>query len=292
MGIVKKIEYDSGVEGKSLVVLGAVHGNEKCGTQAILRMAKELDNGCLKLKHGTLVMVPITNQKAYNQNVRFVDRNLNRQLHPSHQGKGYEDQINSELCAILESTDVLLDLHSYASQGGPFIFLGGGNQAENDFAKALGVNDFVYGWQEAFGNANTQVDPYESMGTTEYTRYVGGIGVTLECGHHYNDDAPDVGYKAIINALVHLQMLEGEGSFIKDDYRCVHMKLAFYKEKAGKLAKQWKHYDSVKKGQVLAEYEDDKKIVAPEDGYIILPKLDAEIGKEWFFFGVGSEFPD
>ena len=78
----------------------------------------------------------------------------------------------------------------------------------------------------------------------------------------------------------------------RDDYRCVHMKKAFYKEKEGELSQQWKHYDAVTKGQVLATYEDGEQIIAPEDGHIVLPKLIALLGKEWFFFGVASDLPE
>lgn len=47
--------------GPRLLVLGAVHGNETCGTQAIGRIAAEFDAGTLVLSRGSLTMVPITN---------------------------------------------------------------------------------------------------------------------------------------------------------------------------------------------------------------------------------------
>lgn len=285
--------YKAEAKGPVFTVLGAVHGDEKCGTEAIRRIIKKIDSGALKLTKGTLVMVPITNPKAYEKNVRFVERNLNRCLHHAYKGKGeYEDQINPILCPLLANTDVLLDLHSYASPGGPFIFLSGKkeNTAEIGFATALGVHDFVHGWQEAFGNSNAQLDPLYSTGTTEYTREMGGMGITLECGQHLNKDGPDVGEKAILCALKHLGMAEvALPPEQKKPPRCVRMKLAFTKLREGEFARPLKHYDAVKKGELLARYADGETITAPEDGFIVLPKAQAELGQDWFFFGVASD---
>jgi predicted deacylase len=285
--------YKAEAAGPVFTVLGAVHGDETCGTEAIRRIIHKLDSGTLTLTKGTLVMVPITNPKAYEKNVRFFERNLNRCLHHAYQGTGaYEDQINPILCPLLANTDVLLDLHSYSSPGGPFIFLSGKkeNTSEIAFATALGVYDFVHGWQEAFGNSNAELDPLYSTGTTEYTREMGGMGITLECGQHLNKDGPDVGENAILRALKHLGMIEVTlPPEQKKPLRCVRMKLAFTKLREGTFARTLTHYDAVKKGEVLARYADGETIAAPEDGFVVLPKAAAEIGQDWFFFGIASD---
>ena len=61
-----------------LLVTGAVHGNERCGPQAIRQAATEIASGALKLEHGRVVFVPVVNRLADYRNVRFVDENLNR----------------------------------------------------------------------------------------------------------------------------------------------------------------------------------------------------------------------
>lgn len=280
-------------QGPTFTVLGAVHGNERCGTEAIRRVVNALDSGEVKLSSGTLVMVPVTNPRAYERNVRFIDRNLNRCLHPDYKGDGsYEDLINPVLIPLLEKTEVLLDLHSYASPGGPFIFVSSdkNDKAEKDFATALGVFDFVYGWQDAFGNSNTKLDPHYSTGTTEYARENGAISITLECGHHLNADAPDVGEKSILLALEHLGMIADAGVAVEEKpIRCVRMKQSFCKLRAGDFVKALKHYDPVSAGDVIARYTDGEEIAAPEDGFVILPKANAEPGQDWFFFGVASD---
>jgi predicted deacylase len=45
-------QYAGLAPGPSLIVLGAVHGNEVCGTRAIGRLLAELDGGSLALARG------------------------------------------------------------------------------------------------------------------------------------------------------------------------------------------------------------------------------------------------
>lgn len=290
--ILERHDFDSGVEGKHLVVLGAVHGNEKCGTAAIRRAIAEIEAGEIELRSGKVSFLPICNPRAYAQNLRFTERNLNRYLVPKEEKVHYEDHLDEQICSVLGEADFLLDLHSYQSEGGPFIFLGT-SDAENKFAQALGVNDFVYGWGEAFASS-ADANPNESIGTTDSVRLQGGMGVTLECGHHANADAADVGHQGILRAMSYLKITDQQFAPVDKPTRCVKMQSVFYKQKAGDWAKPWKHYDSVSAGEVIAEYADGEQIVAEKDGYIVLPKAsatDEKIGGEWFYFGVGTEFP-
>lgn len=280
---IEKFVFDSGKDGKTLAVFGAVHGNEKCGTIAIRRAI----NDGLKPVTGKIIYVPICNPRAYAENIRFIQRNLNRHLYVKQTQIAYEDTLDATICGILDEADILLDLHSYESKGDAFIFLGE-SKAENDFALSLGVNDFVYGWAEAFSNSS-ETGTQESIGTTEYIRKKGGIGITLECGHHSNQNAPEVGYQGIVNAINYLNNQPSATN--NQQRRVVKMQQVFYKNTEGKTEKAWKHYDQVKTGDVLATYDDGSLIEAQKDGYIILPKANPKLGGEWFYFGVAKDFP-
>ena len=281
--------------GPTLTVLGAVHGNERCGAIAINRLVADIDAGKISLKRGTLQLVPITNPKAYEQNVRFVERNLNRYLHPKEDKQHYEDHLDPILCEVLDRTDVLLDLHSYTSKGGPFIFLGADSKKELAFATSLGVQDFAFGWAEAFGKEGD--DSKESQGTTEYARTKGALAVTLECGHHFNADAPDIGYRAILRAMAHLGMVDAESltALEQEKYsgkqRVVKMKSVYRRDEGAVMAKPWKHFDPVAKGEAMATLANGDLIAAPDDGFIVLPKDSASTGEEWFFFGTKTTLP-
>ena len=68
--------------GPSLVVLGAVHGNEVCGAHAIVRAIDDLTHGRLRLLRGRLTLVPVANPLAFAQATREGERNLNRRFLP------------------------------------------------------------------------------------------------------------------------------------------------------------------------------------------------------------------
>lgn len=296
---VKTVFHHALEPGKRLAVIGAVHGNEYCGPAAITRLLADLDRGAVSLQRGTVQLMPIANPRAFEQKVRFVDRNLNRYLYPKAEKQHYEDHLDPIVCGFLDSADVLLDLHSYASQGGPFVFLGGARSRPEEvaFARSLGVRDFVCGWSDAFGSTGKGGDK-ESQGTTEYARANGALAVTLECGHHHNADAADVGYRAILRALDHFGMLSPDceaartldAGIAPETQRCVWMKSVFYKDADSVFVKPWQHFDRVTRGETIAQGSGDP-VVAPMDGHIILPKDSATEGNEWFFLGSQGAFP-
>ena len=229
----RSISYHGLEPGPALIVLGAVHGNETCGTQAILRLAAAFEREEFTLARGTLTLVPITNPLAYRLQQRQGDRNLNRNLRISSNPQDFEDRVANRLCPLLAAHDVLLDLHSFHTPGDPFVMLGPSNNSgglepfaqaaeEEALARRLGPRRIVEGWLETYAigvaqrlrNPNASLraqmlstDPTYGIGTTEYMRSQGGYGVTLECGQHNDPQAPEVAYQAILNTLIHLQLL-------------------------------------------------------------------------------------
>lgn len=293
---VKVITYRPLAAGPALTVLGAVHGNERCGAEAITRLVADIDSGGVILKRGTLQLVPVANPKAYAAGVRFVERNLNRHLYPKDEKLHYEDHLDPILCGLLDRTDVLLDLHSYTSEGGPFIFLAGDNARELAYARALGVADFVCGWKEAFGSGD---GARESQGTTEYARTKGALAITLECGHHHNADAAEIAYRATLRAMLHLDMLDAaclaglglDRAAPTGKQRFVRMESVHRREEGAIFARPWRHFDVVAKGEAMALLAGRAILTAPQDGFIVLPKDKAGTGEEWFYFGTAMAPP-
>ncbi|MGZ5131365.1 MAG: succinylglutamate desuccinylase, partial [Caldimonas sp.] len=155
----KSICYASLHPGTRLIVLGAVHGNETCGTRAIERVAAEIDAGSLRLVAGRLTLVPVANPLAYAEQRRAGDRNLNRKLAPTATPHDFEDHVANWLCPLLAAHEVLLDLHSFQSPGKPFVLLGPSDNSgplepfsqaarEEALAVRLGVDRAVDGWLE------------------------------------------------------------------------------------------------------------------------------------------------
>jgi predicted deacylase len=287
--MLKSVVFKGTEAGPRFLVLGAVHGNEKCGTAAINRVIGEIEAGALKIKRGQVTFVPICNPRAYERDVRFIDRNLNRFLVPVEKPKNYEEEIGNELCPILAACDVLLDIHSYTAGGPIFTFVGSATPEARDFAANLGDVTFVTGWKEAFaaaGKIGSGDQQNESADTVQYARRFGATAVTLECGQHKDPQAPEVAYRAIRNAFRYLEMtseppLEKRSA---EDIRLITMTRVYDRPSPeGRLAKQWKHLDFIAKDEPIGYLADGTAIPAPEDGFLILPNTPPP---QWFYFGV------
>ena len=92
-----KYIYDSQIPGPKLLLLGAIHGNETAGTKAILKLKKALDKKQITLKSGQLTLLPVCNPLAYEQGVRFVEKNLNRLIRQYDTPSGSEENFAHEV---------------------------------------------------------------------------------------------------------------------------------------------------------------------------------------------------
>jgi predicted deacylase len=294
--------------GPRLIVLGAVHGNETCGTQAILRVLNEIAAGSISILRGSVTFVPITNPLAYQHHRRSGDRNLNRNLFPNATPVEFEDHIANWLCPLLAQHEVLLDLHSFHTDGEPFALIGPLNntgplepfshaEKEEGLARHLGVERFVDGWLDTYARgvarrqaANPQATPASEsdlrygVGTTEYMRTVGGYGLTLECGQHDDPAAPEVAYRAIRNTLAYLE-ISGEtpppavtGAESLRIYEVVDRA-----SDQDTFVKVWRSFDAVQAGELIGTRGNGEDVYAEEGGYILFPNPDAASGQEWFY---------
>jgi len=221
----ESVTFAGRAPGIRLIVTGAVHGNETCGTQGIMRVLQEIDAGQVAVEAGTVTFVPITNPLAYAKRDRSGDRNLNRNLSPTEDPRDFEDHVANWICPLLAQHEVLLDLHSTRAKSQPFAMLGPLDntghlepfehaKAERGLAKVIGVSRFVEGWLSTYEKgvkrrvaqglgSELNRDPKYGVGTSEYMRSQGGYGMTLECGQHDDPESPQVAYRAIRAALVH-----------------------------------------------------------------------------------------
>ncbi|MDQ4136353.1 MAG: succinylglutamate desuccinylase/aspartoacylase family protein [Pseudomonadota bacterium] len=294
--------------GPNLIVLGAVHGNETCGPEAISRAVAEIRAGRRVIRRGAVTFIPVVNLKAYYQHSREGDRNLNRDLTDKVLPQDYEDRVGNRLCALLREHDVLLDIHSFKGRGEPFVFAGpADNQgdlepfshaaAETAFAARLGPSLVIHGWLEVFRRAhierrrlNLPGRPVsDGVGTTEYMRYAGGYGVTIECGQHDDPAALDVGLEAIHRALTHLGLVDAPAPpvTVRSAIRMVDVCLC--EAEGDRIDEGFGTGDPVAAGQVIARRATGEPIVAPRDGYLIFPNPTAKPGEVLFYFGVPSE---
>jgi len=303
--------FDAWRPGPRLLVLGAVHGNETCGTTAIHRLLAALDTGDLTIERGVLTLVPVTNPVAFANRRREGDRNLNRDLRPTPMPRDAEDRIANRLCPLLADHDVLLDLHSFHSPGEPFVMIGppdndgplepfGHAALEARLAAHLGPVRVVEGWLETYaagaarrlerGLAGAVADPRWGVGTTEYMRSNGGCGVTLECGRHDDPAAPDVALHAIGQALA-LLGLSGRPPqpppAAHEVLRLVEVVDRLHPD--DRFVEPWSSFAPVRAGQPIGVRHDGALVRAPADGRVVFPHPGAMPGHEWFYFARPSD---
>lgn len=307
----KSANFQAIAPGPRVLILGAVHGNELAGMHGIRRLLAELNSEQRVLQRGSLTLVPITNPLAYARQQRNGDRNLNRNLAPTDTPQEFEDHIANWLCPLMAQHDVLLDLHSFQAQGQPFVMVGPHNNAgalepfshaekEEAMALRLGVGRFVDGWLSTYAQgverrrarlgptmSRQQIldaDPRYGIGSTEYMRSVGGYALTLECGQHADPQAPEVAYRAIVNTLVHLGLLDGEAPAVAQNIEALSIYDVvdrFHPEDS--FARAWQSFDALRQGDVIGTRQDGAQVLADCDGYILFPNAKANVGQEWFY---------
>ena len=307
MNSFKSVSYSSGRPGPRLIVLGAVHGNEVCGSLAIGQVMAMFDAGDVVLDAGHVTFVPVTNPLAYAKKTRAGDRNLNRGLQPTDAPQEFEDEVANWLCPLLASHDVLLDLHSFQGEGQPFVFIGPENnqgqiepflhaELEEALALRLGVGRCVCGWLSTYAagvehrQAAAGADFHYGIGTTEYMRSVGGWGVTLECGQHDDPLSTEVGRTAILNTLVHLGLIAGAAPQGVRHIETLQLcEVVDRRDTADSFARSWRSFDALQRGDVIGARADGSSVVAPFDGFIVFPSSTAPVGTEWFYLARHSD---
>lgn len=306
-GPLESIRFTGLNAGPKLIVLGAVHGNETCGPNAIRRVIEECRSGKLVIRRGEVTFLPIANPKAYRLKTREGDRNLNRDMREKPLPANYEDRIGNQICALLRQHEVLLDVHSFRGEGEPFVFFGPEDnrgelepfsqaEAEGAFAACLGVPVVIHGWLDNYARLIAareelnlpRLSVTEGYGTTEYMRFAGGYGVTLECGSHDDPASIEVGYVAILNALAHLGLIDAPAPSTAGR-TVIHITEVIICEAEGdKVEGEWKTGDALTKGQVIARRANGEAVTAPEPGFIIFPSATAKPGEGICYFGVKS----
>ncbi len=314
----QSIRIASHAPGPRLLITGAVHGNEVCGTLAIRRVLAEIESGALVLQRGSVSFVPICNPLAYQRGQRAGDRNLNRALEPKPQPRDYEDHLANWLCPLLAAHDGLLDLHSFHSGGAPFVMVGPSNNSgalepftqastEEALARVLGVQRAVDGWLDTYasGVANRQrqaltdglraealpeLHPRYGMGTTEYMRSQGGWALTLECGAHTDPQSPEVAWRAIHNTLAHLGMVDAPPPPPAASMQVLSLHAVVDKQHADdRFVRDWQSFDPVQAGDLIGHRASGAAVQAPGDGWLVFPNARAAARQEWFYLARASQ---
>ena len=119
---------------KTLLIVGAVHGDEKVGVEVIKRLGKVID----KKK----VFGLIANHKALAKQVRFIDSDLNRSFPGANNGN-YEQKLANNLLKKIRRYAYVVDFHSFSCKSEPFAILTKKSEEHFLLAESLGIKKII-----------------------------------------------------------------------------------------------------------------------------------------------------
>jgi len=148
--------------GPTLILIGAIHGNEPAGVAACRRLLERVDQRDIAGE----VVAFCGNPAALAAGRRYLARDMNRQWTPDRlaAARAIEDDEAAALLALAEALDEVLarargpvfalDLHTTSAEGIPFA-IAGGAAADRAFAREVPL-PVIIGLQESLGGTLTQ----------------------------------------------------------------------------------------------------------------------------------------
>lgn len=202
------LSMDATLPRPHVALVGALHGNERCGLLALERLQEELRSGVLPLTAGTVVLVH-GNPEATRERRRHTQHghDLNRmfdyrfveELAPALWQVEHHRAL--ALRPLIEDLDALLDLHSATSPTPPFA-IASRVPASEQLALALDLDYVTLGW--------------DGPGLLEDRVLLGPLtrrerpSVAVECGQHDDPEAVEIAHSCARRALMHFGMLAPE----------------------------------------------------------------------------------
>lgn len=305
----EKYRFAADRPGPRLLLTGVVHGNEECGDIAMRRIMDDIEAGRIRLRRGSVTLMPVCNPLAYAQNTRFTNVDLNRDMRPKAHPVTYEDHLSNQICAEIEQAEAVLDVHSYAAGGPSFVFLGPPDEKEYDFARAIGSEYFIHSWQNAYmrGEKDAGLDKNDAgkkpktTSLAYYAKENGVTSLTIECGQNGDPESIETAYNAMLNALEHWNTAEISPAIKRSPrataQKIIELKTVFFKTAQCRIAKDFKNFEKVKRGDLIATFNASaakraKAIRAPCDGYSVLPYKNPPIGEKIMIYGVEQSKED
>ncbi len=256
-------------DGTRSIILVGVHGNEKCGIEALNKILPNL-----KIERGT-VFIGYGNPRAIDMNKRFIETNLNRMFNLDEQlteneKNSYEYSRAQFLKNYLDQSNILLDIHaSNTPTSKPFIICEANAKGVIEY---LPVNRIVSGF-----------DQIEPGGTDYYMNSIGKIGICIECGFLGDPSSIDIAEKSIYAFLKSRNHLVNNLTSEKQSYLSMY---DLYKTKTNKfiLTKEFEDFEEIKKGEVIG-FDGDQEIKAEKDAVILFARNREKVGEEAFLLG-------
>ena len=251
-------EFDSGNPGPNILIFGGIHGNEHCGVKAIEMFMENLNSGRFTLLNGKVTFA-FGNIPALKQNVRFIDKDMNRIFVDNNfdkfEGSSEYERV-SFLKTLFEGKDAFLDLHSAKSPCLDFLI---SEEESLILASELSSSFIVTGWKNFS----------EVAGDTEnYALGKGLKALTYEAGQHDDMISIENSYSMILKFLSVHGMINY--TFVKREAKVLNLKTLYLKtSESDSLIPIIENFTFVKKDELLIDGA--RQVRAPFDCYLVFP---------------------
>ncbi len=266
----EKIVQIKGEEiGSTSIILAGVHGDERCGIEAVRAILPNL-----AIERG-VVLFGYGNPRAIEANRRCMEANLNRMFQSDaalsrDEKKSYEYERAQVLKIHLNQADALLDLHaSRTSKSKPFIICE---------ANAKGVSEYLPPDLVVAG-----FDAVEPGGTDYYMNSIEKIGICVECGYAGDSRSVEIAKESIFAFLKARDHIKNDLSPKRQSRIRMY---DLYKTKTNRfvLSKQFDDFEEVSKGQVIG-MDGDEAVRAEKESVILFARNRDRSGEEAFLLG-------
>lgn len=266
------IQINGKEKGTTSIVLVGVHGDEKCGIEALEKILPTLE-----IERGT-VLFGYGNPRAIEANKRYTEANLNRMFNDENltpkEKESYEYQRAQFLKNYLNKADALLDIHASSIPNSRAFVICEANAGE--IVKFFPINLLVSGF-----------DKVEPGGTDYYMNINGKIGICLECGYMKDPQATKTAEETIFAFLKARDHINNNLISTKQSYIQMFKKY-FAKTDKFTLSKPFENFEVIEAGQLIG-IDGQEEVKAPKRSQILFAHNGIKIGDEVFLLGEEKE---
>lgn len=267
------IQLNGREKGTTSVVLVGVHGDEKCGVEALEKILPTLE-----IERGT-VLFGYGNPRAIEADTHFIEANLNRMFNDEgrltiEEKQSYEFQRAQFLKNYLNNADALLDIHASSIPNSRAFIICEANANEIVF---FSPTDLVV----------SGFDKVEPGGTDYYMNSKGKIGICLECGYMKDPQSAKIAEASIFAFLKTRGHIRNDLAPQKKSYVQMFKKY-FAKTDKFTLSKPFENFEIVTENQLIGT-DGQEEVKASKRSLILFAHNGTKIGDEVFLLGEEKE---
>lgn len=272
-GIAGFTSYAASVAGPHVVLMALTHGNEFAGAivlDSLLRAGLRPSRGRLTFGFGNLAAFARFDPEQPTIS-RFVEEDLNRVWDIGVlQGSRRSAEIDRArvIRPILESADLLLDLHSMLWDSEPLI-LSGATARGRRLAEAIGVPGLVVA-DTGHLSGRRMID-HEHFSGAKST----ATAVLVEAGQHWTQDAVAVSRASVLGLLRHAGLIADAAPSARSHHRFVEVTTAITAATAGfAFMREFRGGEVIPRRNTVIALDGETEIRTPYDNcLLVMPSL-------------------